>query len=234
MHIARWLLVFVFAFSCTAAAQPVRITSQLSGDLLFQNPIVLQQIGHGDFFDFTGDAMPFDLTISALVDPDKAVFGHASQGYYAYDSDVLVTLAMGGTTSRFSDAGATVWLASDSAGYRMEVSFELDFYIASFTTWMRGPAGSFDGLALAPQAVVQGPGMSSAVEITTSSPHPDLPYSWRTGSPGSAASLTIVSAVPEPANAAMLFVGLLALACAARRSTRSRQSSHTARCLVLR
>lgn len=229
MHIARWLLVFVIAFSCTAAAQPVRITSQLSGDLLFQNPIVFQQIGHGDFSDFTGEAMPFDLTISALVDPVKAVFSHASQGYYAYDSDVLVTLAMGGTTSRFSDAGATVWLASDSAGYRMEVSFELDFYIASFTTWMRGPAGSFDGLALAPQAVVQGPGMSSGAQIATSSPHPDLPYRWSTSSPGSATSLTIVSAVPEPANAAMLSVGLLALACAARRRAGYHSSGRTAR-----
>lgn len=210
MHIARWLFVLVFAFSCTAAAQPVRITSQLSGDLLFQNPIVLQHIGHGDYFSFTGDSMPFDMSFSALVDPARVVLDGAVQ-LAAYDADVAVTLAMGGTTSRFSDAGATVWIGSDPAGYRMQVRFRLDAYIASFTTWMRGPAGSFAGPALAPQAVAQGPGMTSGVEITTYPPHSDIPYSWTTGSPGSAASLNIVSAVPEPAHATMLCVGLLAL-----------------------
>jgi len=216
MHIAKWLFCLVFAFSCSAAAQPVRITSQLSGDLLFQNPIVLQQIGHGDFFSFTGDSMPFDLSFSALVDPTKVVLDSAGQ-VAAYDADVAVTLVMGGATSRFNDTSATVWIGSDAAGYRMQARFNLDSYVASFTTWMRGSPGSFAGPALAPQAVVQGSGMSSAVEITTYPPHPDIPYSWSTGSPGSAASLHIVSAVPEPANVAMLSMGLLALAGARRR-----------------
>lgn len=50
-------------------------------------------------------------------------------------------------------------------------------------------------------------------------PHPDIPDSWTTGSPGSAASLTIVSAVPEPAHAALLCLGLLLLARVRRQSS---------------
>lgn len=216
MQILRWLFVLVLAFSGTAAAQAVRVTSQLSGDRLFQGPQVLYQIGHGDFYGFTGDAMPFDLTLSALIDPDAvSELGDGSQ--VLARADVAVTLAMGGTTSRFSDPGATVRLLSDPAGYRMEVTFGIDLVIASFTTWMQGPAGSFSGLALAPQEVVQGPGMTSRTTIMTYPPHPDIPYSWTTGSPGSAASLSIVSAVPEPANIAMLAAGLAALALVGRR-----------------
>ena len=152
MHIARWLFVLILAVSNAAAAQPVRVTSQLSGELLFKNPIVLQHIGHGDFFSFTGDAMPFDLTLSALIDPEAISTSSDASRVYAYDAEAAVTLAMGGTTSRFDSSDATVMLSSDPAGYRMQVTFGINLVVASFTTWMQGPAGSFQGLALAPQA----------------------------------------------------------------------------------
>lgn len=145
MHIARWLFILVLGFAGTAAAQAIRVTSQLSGDLLFQGPQVLQQIGHGDFYGFTGNSMPFDLTLSAIIDPEAvSELGNDSQ-VYAYDADVAVTLAMGGTTSRFSSTDATVQLSSDPAGYRMQVTFGIDLVIASFTTWLRAPLGVSTG-----------------------------------------------------------------------------------------
>lgn len=224
MHIARWLFVLVLSYSCTAVAQPMRVTSQLSGDFVAPDPIVLGHLGH-DLYDFTGEPIPFTLTLSAVIDPSAPLTNASSGRVGTQTSDVDVSLTVGGETTHFTNVDAFVSLTTSPSTYQMQVSFPHSSYIANFSTWLQGPAGSFDGqLALAPQDVQQVPGMTSGLTIMTYPPHPDMPGMWSTTSLASAGSLRIVSVVPEPVHAMMLCAGLLVLAGARRRQAASPRS----------
>src|SRR5690606_29434447 len=107
MHITKWLFVLLFAFSCTALAQPMRVTSQLSGDFLDPDTIVLGQLGF-EFVYFTADSAPFVLPLSAVIDPANPETNGTGGQVGTRASSVSVALIVGDQIAHFNNLDASV------------------------------------------------------------------------------------------------------------------------------
>lgn len=221
MNLSRQLSAVVLALPLAAAAEPVRITTHLTGQM-HPSPFILEQIGLGNFYDHSGGPLPFVLMVNTVFDSEGlgAICqpGHCED----YAADISYRLRMGGRSVDFSSSDGIARIGWSDSSYQNGLSYLIypypvvggNYYI-SINTWISGPPGSFGDDPLAPQTV-GGTGMTGMVEFSALPVDPEVPSYWTMGSIADTASLQ-VSAVPEPLGAGMLAAGLAALAAAARR-----------------
>lgn len=221
MHPAKLLFPIVLALPLSpAAAEPVRISTQMSGQL-DANPFLLQQLGLRDYDDNTIGPLPFSLRLDSIVDPDDVEDWCGESWCYSLPASVSYSLTVDGRTVGFTDTNDSILFAWSPDGYLHGISYRtVDIpepvgYFISIRASVDGPEGSFGADPFAPK-VLGGNAITGSVDMSLLPLEPDIPVTW--SEYGRADSVNIqVSVVPEPAGAGMLAAGLAALAAAGRR-----------------
>lgn len=150
MNIRKYLVVFLLVVSCAAQAQPVRVTSEASGNITNLHHVILENLGDSELIDHAGGPVAFALTVSAIIAPGGGPTFVEDDNVEAYATEIAVALTLGGRTSYYSDASAIVELRTSSSQYHAEVIFDHGDGPLWISTWLNGEAGSFTGMALAP------------------------------------------------------------------------------------
>lgn len=223
MNLARLLFPVVLALPLSlplAAAEPVRITTQMSGQL-DANPFLLQQMGLIDFDAYPDSLLPYSVTIDTIVDPDDAQDWCSDNWCYSLPARVSYSFTVDGRTVGFTNNSDSTMFAWSPDGYLHGISYRtVDLpepvgYFISVDAWVDGPEGSFGKDPFAPK-VLGGETITGRVEMSMLPLEPDIPVTW--SGRGRADSVSVqVSVVPEPSGAGMLAAGLIALAAAGRR-----------------
>ncbi|KFI05222.1 hypothetical protein [Massilia sp. BSC265] len=223
MNPSRLLFPVVLALPLSlplAAAEPVRITTQMSGQL-DANPFLLQQMGVIDFDAYPEGPLPFSLTIDTVVDPDDTQDWCGENWCYSLPAEVSYSFTVDGRTIGFTDSNDSTLFAWSSNGYLHGISYRtVDLpepvgYFVSVDAWVNGPEGSFGEDPFAPK-LLGGEMITGRVNISMLPLDPDIPVTW--SDRGQADSVSVqVSVVPEPTGAGMLAAGLIALVAAYRR-----------------
>jgi hypothetical protein len=219
------LLALPFSLPQAGAAEPVRVTTHLAGQMSPQ-PFILEKMGLGDYYNHPGGLLPFSLTINNVFDPDAIGPSLcAVDRCEDYSTPVSFTFTLDGKTLDFTDNDGVARVASDSSFYMNSVSYLTQDYPAvsgnyyvSIDTWLSGPAGSFAGNVLAPQDVHSTPDITGSVTFSALPVDSEVPGFYTVNGVVNSASLQVVSVVPEPAGTGMLAAGLAVLALAGRRS----------------
>jgi hypothetical protein len=216
MHLARQLSTVLLALPlAAAAAEPVRITTHMSGHI-DAFPLILEAMGFGDYWSRPGP-LPFALAIESIVDPDDAADWCSSNNWcYSLPASVSYSLTIDGKTVGFTDTSTTATIAWNPAWFLHGISYSTvpypatSGYFVSLESWVDGPPGSVKADPFAPQALM-GPVITGNLTLSVMPLDPEVPGLY--GADARADSVRFqVSAVPAPPGAAMLAAGLAALA----------------------
>lgn len=167
---------------------------------------------------------PYALTIESTFDPDK-VESYGDDRRYFKNTDMKVTFKLGDYTYRGSNAGTTE-LEVGAGSYSQCVGY-INWSL-QFCSSFKGPQGDLGDDLFAPRQLSASGDSVGYVGIgyfrgMGGGGTPELSEYLSDMNP-TRATLSITSAVPEPAHWAMLAAGLLTIAATARRGARKRNA----------
>lgn len=220
MNPVRLLFPVVLALPLAAvAAEPVRITTQMNGQL-DAFPTWLERMGFGDYWDRPG-LLPFSITIDSVIDPDDVQEWCSDNWCHSIPASVSYSLTVDGKTIDFARSNHVANIAWSSSSFLNGTYYATEPYpsisgsFVSIDAWIDGPDGSFDGDPFRARSL-GGTATTGYLDISVSPLDPETPGLWTArGEPDSVSFQ--VSVVPEPAGAGMLAAGLAALVLAGRR-----------------
>ena len=210
MNLARLLFPVLVALPLAAAAEPVRVTTQLTGQL-DPGPFTFEQLGLGPFYDQAGSFLPYSLTINTLFDADLSEELCYGTECYNFISEVSYTFRVGEQTVEFATSDGTGHIRWTGTRYLNSLAYSTGLYYISLDTWLSAPAGSFDDDPLAPRVFGGTPDVGGRIALSIMPLESENPSYWQL-SAGADRALLQVSVVPEPAGAAMLAAGLAVVA----------------------
>jgi len=208
-------IALLFALPVAAAAAPVTITTHTSGSM-DPGPDVLAYLGLA----VPDGAQPYSLTLSATIDPNAPLFRHQPwrSGVAQTKTQVSVTFDYGQQHLAYTGIG-DIFVGNSGGDYTEIVTFpptDYDNGVRSFDVenYLVVPGQAFADV-LAPPTLTDVATSDSGASIQTYI-NPYLPRGL-VGMGGGANTVSVgvtgvpTSPVPEPAHAAMLAAGLLAL-----------------------
>ncbi len=210
----RRLLFPVLLAPLLAAADPVRVTTQLSGELT-PGPFPFEYLGLGSFYDRSGDALPYSLTINTSFTSDLSEEICDGADCHNFVSDVSYTLRLGDRSVEFATSDGSGQIRWTGTSYQNSLSYTSGMQYISIDTWLTAPEGTFGPDPLVP-GTFDGAAIDGRMEISIMPLDPEVPSYWQVNADAGLAVLQ-VSVVPEPGNATMLAAGLGALAFVGRR-----------------
>lgn len=231
MNLTRQLSAVLLALPlAAAAAEPVRITTQMSGQIN-AFPLILEEMGFGYYWDNSGP-LPFALAIDTIVDPDDAEDWCSDDWCYNLPASVSYSLTINGKTVGFADSNDTARVAWNPTWFLHGINYTTvpypatSGYFISVEGQINGPEGSFAADPFAPQ-MLTGPAITGDLRLSVMPLDPEVPGNYTAYARADSVSFQ-VSAVPEPLGAGMLAAGLAALAAAARHRPARRPNTRPA------
>lgn len=223
MHLIRLLCPVLLALPLASAAEPVRVTTHMTGQM-DPNPFILGQLGFGDYYQHPGGLLPYALTVNSIIDPDARGVSCDGDRCEDFSADISYTFTIDGKTVSFADRDGVAEIRASSSSFQHNIAYlteELpvtagNYYIA-IDTLLIGPDNSLLANPLAPQEAGGTPAFRGIVSFSALPVDPDNPGYWTMGGMSETARLQVVSVVPEPAGMDMLTSGLALLALAGRR-----------------
>jgi hypothetical protein len=202
------ILALALALPSTVSAAPTTVTSATRGTAV-PYYLTLHNLGW-DYTNDPGNPVPYELSISAVFDPDDPTNSVWQGDMSQYRSDITVSFRLGTDLFTYSGPGVARLLYG-SGPYAMSVEYP-NSALTEFTHWFAAPNGALTGDPLLPRELDSADGLTSRLDITTWPSNPDAPGRWSMSGTPSFTSLTVISAVPEPASAISLVLGLLPIA----------------------
>lgn len=217
MRLLKWCSWWLVCIPILAHADPVVINANASGTIS-PDSIWIYQFGGAAPSTSTGP-LPFTLSVQATFDTDAPSYSEFSLPPWLvsqqYAAPASISFTVDGSTYNFT--GTSILRAfSQPDSFRVTIGIEHSFYFFDLALTFSSPGQDMSGNPLAQRTLSTADGYSADYSLTSIRSNPDAPGNWEDFGTLDNATLTVMSAVPEPGRAGMLFAGILTLLFAAR------------------